>query len=144
MNTPAPNAAELKVLRKQLGRFSRLDIAPLLTADEAAAIREVLLRFNELSDYQTLGVCADDLATAKAAIAAYVAALSRPIQLELEPRQGPVYLKFNTLNGAWYLDDYAGSSRGVLVSFHASEPDVDAINGTYGPLPLDLFDLVGF
>ena len=41
--------------------------------------------------------------------------------------------------GAWYLDDYVGTARGVLISFHASEPEVDVINGTYGPFPFDLF-----
>ena len=40
----------------------------------------------------------------------------------------------------WYLDDYVGPNRGVLVSFHASEPEYDLVNGTYGPFPLDLFD----
>ena len=55
-------------------------------------------------------------------------------------RPGAVYLKFNTLKGAWYLDDYVGPNRGVLISFHASEPDYDLVNGTYGPFPLDLFD----
>lgn len=70
---------------------------------------------------------------------AYVGQLSRPIRLDLPHRDGAVYIKFNTLKGAWYLDDYPGPSRGVLVSFHTSEPELDLINGTYGPLPLDLF-----
>ena len=135
-----PTTADLTAIRKQLTRFSCLETPPTLSAIEAAEIREALLLFNTLSDYQTLGVCADDLPKAKAAVEAYVAALSRPLQLNLDSRQGAVYLKFNTLNGAWYLDDYPGSSRGVLVSFHASEVEVDIVNGTYGPFPLNLFD----
>ena len=133
------NPADLKAIRKQLARFSCLQVFPPLADTEASEVREALLLFNELSDYQTLGICADDLPTAKAAVEAYVAALSQPIHLELEPREGPVYIKFNTLQGAWYLDDYPGPSRGVLVSFHASEPEADVVNGTYGPFPLDLF-----
>ncbi|MEM9006762.1 MAG: DUF1824 family protein [Cyanobacteria bacterium P01_F01_bin.86] len=135
-----PGIVDLPAIRKQLARFSCLETPPTLAATEASEVREALLLFNELSDYQTLGVCADNLPLAQAAIAAYVAALSRPVNLDLENRQGPVYLKFNTLNGAWYLDDYPGASRGVLVSFHASDPEVDIINGTYGPFPLSLFD----
>ncbi|MEO1295427.1 MAG: DUF1824 family protein [Cyanobacteria bacterium J06636_16] len=130
----------MKAIRKRLARFSCLELPPALSAAEGAEVREALLLFNELSDYQTLGICADNLAVAQIATERYVTALSRPIKLELEAREGPVYIKFNTLNGSWYLDNYAGSSRGVLVSFHASEPEVDTVNGTYGPLPFNLFD----
>jgi hypothetical protein len=131
---------DYSAMRKQLARFSCLETPPTLSAAEAAEIRQALLQFSEAADYETLGVCADTLAAGKAAIEAYVTVLSQPIQLNLDDRTGPVYIKFNTLKGAWYLDDYSGPSRGVLVSFHASEPAVDAVNGTYGPFPLDLFD----
>jgi len=139
MTSAHPDIPDLKALRRQLARFSQLDVAPVLTDAERHEVRSVLLYFNDKSDYQTLGVCADTLAAGKAAIEAYVAALSRPIQLDLDERAGAVYIKFNTQNGAWYLDDYPGSSRGVLVSFHASEPEVEPVNGTYGPFPLTLF-----
>lgn len=127
-------------MRKQLARFSCLDTPPDLSADERAEIRRVLLLFSEAADYETLGVCADTLAAGQAAVERYVEALSRPISLNLDARSGPVYIKFNTLKGAWYLDDYPGTSRGVLISYHASEAAVDEVNGTYGPFPLDLFD----
>ena len=130
---------DYRALKKQLAQFSRLETPPVLSDAESADVRAALKRFNKVADYETLGVCADTLATGQAAIEAYVAALSRPIQLDLDPRSGPVYLKFNTLKGAWYLDDYVGTARGVLISFHASEPEVDVINGTYGPFPFDLF-----
>lgn len=130
---------ELRFLRKQLAQFSRLEIAPPLGPDEASHVRRALLIFNDWSDYQTLGVCADDLSTAQSTVTAYVAALGCPVTLNLEPCTGPVYLKFNTLNKVWYLEDYSGRSRGVLISFHASEPEFDEVNGTYGPFPLDLF-----
>ena len=140
MTAPDPNLLDYRALRKQLARFSCLEAPPSLSAAEKADIRAALQSFNEASDYQTLGICADTLATGQAALESYVAALSRPIQLQLDDRAGPVYLKFNTLKGAWYLDDYSGTSRGVLVSFHASEPEVDIVNGTYGPFPFDLFE----
>jgi len=140
MNPTDSDAIDYQALRRQLARFSCLDTPPSLAETEKAEIREVLQAFSEAADYETLGVCADTLAIAQTAMEAYVGALSRPVQLSLDDRNGPVYLKFNTLKGAWYLDDYAGTSRGVLVSFHASEPEVDAVNGTYGPLPFDLFE----
>lgn len=140
MTTSHLSSADISTVRKQLARFSCLEVAPTLTDEERQAVRAALLLFNDLSEYQTLGICADNLSTAKTATEAYVTALSRPIQLDLEPRNGPVFLKFNTLKGAWYLDDYPGTSRGVLVSFHTTEPAMDAVNGTYGPFPLNLFD----
>ncbi|MGD1927384.1 MAG: DUF1824 family protein [Leptolyngbyaceae cyanobacterium] len=133
------SAIDYRALKKQLAQFSRLETPPVLSDAESVDVRTALKHFNAAADYETLGVCADTLAVGQAAIEAYVAALSRPIQLDLDPRSGPVYLKFNTLKGAWYLDDYVGTARGVLISFHASEPEVDVINGTYGPFPFDLF-----
>ncbi|WP_204140097.1 DUF1824 family protein [Halomicronema sp. CCY15110] len=135
------NPIDYQALRKRLAQFSCLETPPDLSETEKVAIRDALRAFNEAADYETLGVCADTLAIAQMALESYVAVLSRPVQLELEARSGPVFLKFNTLKGAWYLDGYTGASRGVLVSFHASEPEVDLINGTYGPFPFDLFEL---
>ncbi|NEQ46401.1 MAG: DUF1824 family protein [Leptolyngbya sp. SIOISBB] len=141
MTVTDSNSIDYKALRKRLAPFSCLETPPELPDADKVAIREALQTFSEAADYETLGVCADTLAIAQTALEAYVAVLSRPIQLQLEDRSGPVYLKFNTLKGAWYLDGYTGASRGVLVSFHVSEPEVDLVNGTYGPFPFDLFNL---
>ena len=138
MSSDESSTANILATRKQLARFSCLEIAPTLSAEELADIRKSLLLFNQLSDYQTLGVCAETLAQGKAAMQNYLAALGAPANLDLPAKAGPVYIKFNTLKGAWYLDDYSGPSRGVLVSYHAS--DAKEVNGTYGPFPLDLFD----
>jgi hypothetical protein len=130
----------LKAHRKALAPFSCDQVPRSLSEDEQASVRETLRLFNELSDYQTLGICADDLPSAVQALKTYATALGCPeLNLDLGERTGPVYLKFNTLKGAWYLDDYSGPSRGVLVSYHASEPEADPVNGTYGPFSLDLF-----
>lgn len=128
---------DLERLRQQLNRYSCLAVPPPLAAEAAAEVRAALLVLNELSDYQTLGVCAETLAVGKAAADAYITALGTPVSLDLPEREGPVYIKFNTLRGAWYLDSYGGGSRGVLITFHSGE--VEAVNGTYGPFPLDLF-----
>ncbi len=140
MVAPVPDIVDITARCQALNRFSRLRVAPSLSPEEQIEIRETLLRFNGLSEYQTLGICADDLATAKTALETYAVALGcPPITLELGERSGAVYLKFNTLKGAWYLDDYSEVSRGVLVSYHGADPEADVINGTYGPFPFDLF-----
>ncbi len=141
MKATDSSSIDYKALRRRLGQFSCLETPPVLSETEKASIRDALQTFSKAADYETLGVCADTLAIAQTALESYVEALSRPVQLSLEARNGPVYLKFNTLKGAWYLDGYVGASRGVLVSFHASEPEVDLVNGTYGPFPFDLFEL---
>ena len=135
-----PSPANIKKVRQQLAQFSCLVTPPQMSAAQKRSLIDALLWFSDLADYETLGICTDTLAQSKAAAEAYVARLSRPIDLDLPERTGAVYLKFNTLKGAWYLDDYVGPNRGVLVSFHASDPDYDLVNGTYGPFPLDLFD----
>ena len=132
-------AAKLKAVRKALVRLSLGDRPTALTDAQAQAVREALLWLNDMSEYQTLGICADTLAEAEAALKGYVAAISQPIQLDLPGREGAVFLKFNTLKNAWYLDDYTGASRGVLVTYHTSEPELNEVNGTYGPFSLDLF-----
>ncbi len=135
-----PTPENIKKVRHQLAQFSRLVTPPQLSQDQKQELIDALLWFSDLADYETLGICTDTLAAGQAATEAYVEKLARPITLNLPPRDGAVYLKFNTLKGAWYLDDYSGPNRGVLVSFHSSEQEYDLVNGTYGPFPLDLFD----
>ncbi|MEL6231293.1 MAG: DUF1824 family protein [Cyanobacteria bacterium J06627_3] len=135
-----PTPVNIKKVRQQLAQFSNLAVPPQLSKAQKQELIEALLWFSELADYETLGICTNTLAAGKAATEAYVGQLCRAINLDLPEREGAVYLKFNTLKGAWYLDDYVGPNRGVLVSFHASEPEYDLVNGTYGPFPLDLFD----
>lgn len=140
MLTLKPTPENIKKVRQQLAQFSCLAVPPQLSNQQKQELVKALLWFSDMADYETLGICTDTLSAGKAATEAYVAKLARPISLDLPPRDGAVYLKFNTLKGAWYLDDYVGPNRGVLVSFHASVPDYDLVNGTYGPFPLDLFD----
>lgn len=137
--SPESLAVTLKAVRQQLIEISLVHVPADLSAAQRQSVRSALLWLNELSEYQTLGICADSLAEAEAALKRYVAALSQPIQVDMADREGAVFLKFNTLKNAWYLDDYSGDSRGVLVTYHTSEPELEAVNGTYGPFPLDLF-----
>ena len=137
--SPAEITEKLKSIRKLLIQISLVHTPAELSNEQKQTVREQLLWLNEQSEYQTLGICASTLTEAEAALKAYVSALSQPIQVDIPQQDGPVFLKFNTLKNAWYVDGYTGTSRGVLVTYHTSEPDLDNVNGTYGPFPLDLF-----
>lgn len=130
---------KLSAVRKALTALSLLHTPAELPAQQRQDLRTALLWLNEISEYQTLGICADNLEAAKAALKDYVAALSQPIEVDIAERTGGVFLKFNTLKNAWYLDSYSGDSRGVLVTYHSTDPELDEVNATYGPFPLDLF-----
>jgi hypothetical protein len=133
-------AAKLRAVRQQLVAVGLSHKPADLSDGQKQSVREALLWLNDMSEYQTLGICAGDLAAAEQALMGYVAALSQPIKVDIPERAGAVFLKFNTLKNAWYLDGYSGDSRGVLVTYHTSEAELDDVNGTYGPFPLDLFD----
>jgi hypothetical protein len=139
MTTPSPTATDIAAARQRLSQFSCLTLPPTLSATEAEQVRTDIRHFNEWSDYQTLGLCAATLAEGQQALEAFLVALGITVSLDLPSREGAVYLKFNTLKGAWYLDDYSGPSRGVLITFHTSEPELTEVSGTYGPFPFDLF-----
>ncbi|NEQ27650.1 MAG: DUF1824 family protein, partial [Microcoleus sp. SIO2G3] len=91
----------------------------------------------EASDHQLLGICADAIDSAKQALAAYTQALGYAPMGTLPDLSGAVYVKFNGRSGGCYAEPYGGTSRGVLVSCHSA--DADGVNGTFGPLPIDLF-----
>jgi Domain of unknown function (DUF1824) len=134
-----PAAAEIAAIRQRLSQFSCLITPPALSEADAAQVRADLSDFNDWSDYQTLGICAETLAEGQQALESFLKALGVSVSLDLPAREGAVYLKFNTLKGAWYLDDYSGPSRGVLITFHTSDPEVTELSGTYGPFPFGLF-----
>lgn len=139
MTMPSPTTTEITGTRQRLNQFSSLITPPVLGDTEAAQVRADIRNFNEWSDYQTLGICASTLAEGQRSLESFLAALGISVNLDLPSREGAVYLKFNTLKGAWYLDDYSGPSRGVLITFHTSEPEMAELAGTYGPFPFDLY-----
>ena len=137
----AESAIQLKEIRKYLIEMSLVHTPTELSNEQRQTVKKHLLWLNEQSDYQTLGICADTLNEAETALKGYIAAMSQPIQVDIAPREGAVFLKFNTLKNARNLDSYTGDSRGGLLTYDTSEPELDDVNGTYGPFPLDLFDL---
>lgn len=84
-----------------------------------------------------LGICADSIEQGRAALVSYAAALGYQPSLELEPIEGPIYIKFNSRAMSCYASPYEGEHRGVLVSCQSA--DEDGVNEMYGHLPIDLF-----
>jgi hypothetical protein len=90
------------------------------------------------SDYQILGICADNFAEAIVSLQQYSQALSLPLaDIDVSPTPGVTYLKFNAKNGNLYAEAYLGNHRGVLISCQSFSET--GLNGTFGHLPLDLF-----
>jgi hypothetical protein len=106
---------------------------------EKEELKHSILLVSNVSDYQNLGICADTLELGFNALASYLVALGYDHQLSLpqESSNKPVYIKFNTQKLNYYLDEYEGDYRGVLISYQGDDWDV---MGTYGYFPLDLFD----
>lgn len=106
---------------------------------EKQALRQAITFVCQESEAENLGICADDLATAVDALKQYLRALGYPAPVPLfplPPLVGPVYVKFNAQKSIPHLHTYDGPYRGVLI---ACQSETEAINGTYGYFPLDLF-----
>jgi len=102
VNSPfPPQTGEFTVdtAKKLLARFVCADVVPVLSMAEKEATRAAVLFLVGLSDYQTLGICADTVEQGRRGMEAYVTAFVRPITLDLPPTEGPIYLKFNTQKG---------------------------------------------
>lgn len=129
-------AAALKLLKL----FSCTETKSVESDAEKAQLQEALLAIVNLSEHQNLGICADNPAQAIDALASYLQALGYKMpgdRVDIPTHENPVYLKFNSQKMSYYLDEYTGKYRGVLVSCQSSESE--ELNGTYGHLPLDLF-----
>lgn len=137
MSTQNPTHLTAEEAQKILKPFSCTDIKSAGSPEERAAIREALLLLAGLSDYQILGICADTAEGGLLALKTYAAGLGWEPPLEIANVGGAVYIKFNPKTGLCYMDSYAGTHRGVLVSCQSSREG--GINEMYGHLPLDLF-----
>ncbi len=124
-----------------LKQFVCFEGTPQLDAATKAQVREALLLLTGLSDFQTIGICADSMPAAVVALNHCLAALGHALQAELSVLPaiaGPVYVKCNTRSLGYYGDRYAGDYRGILVSCQSDY--TDGVCGTYGHFPLDLFE----
>ncbi len=128
---------DLETAHRILKQFSTLKPGFKEPVDRDS-IQQALLLAASQSDYQMLGVCADSLEQGLQALKGYAKALSYSPDLDLEPVEGSVYIKFNPNSAKCYASSYDGEHRGVLVSCQSAD-DTD-VNEMYGHLPLDLFD----
>lgn len=137
----AQNLAPLTVQEAQqrLKPFNCIEGKSINSDTETALIRQALLLVAEHSDYQILGICADTAEQGLSALTSYAEALGYELDLDIEPIEGPVYIKFNPKSRLCYLDSYTGTHRGVLVSCQSAYEG--GVNDMYGHLPLDLFEV---
>ena len=154
-NAPAPSdsmaPAEPQSTPEAPGDLTLADLASLRTAPALAAHQRPAL-LAELKtklaacDWFTIGVMAPSAASALAALRACEGSLGWPaLEVYAQDQQaesvvGPVFLKGNQHSGQFLLRAEAGLGEGILISGHLKgEPD-PALEGTWGPLPLDLFN----
>lgn len=102
-------------------------------------LQQAIIVIAELSDYQNLGICADNLEEGWQALNSYLSILGYPSQLQptnLEP-DSAIYIKFNTQKLTHYFDIYEGKDRGVLIAYQGE--DLEAMR-TYGYFPLNILE----
>lgn len=131
---------ELQEARKILDQYSCLEPKAADTPEKKEQLQTALKAIAQESEWENLGICADNTQQALEALKTYLTALGYDINRinfdQTEQQDKPVYIKFNTRQMGYYQDNYTGESRGVLVSCQAED---DVVAGTYGHLPLDLF-----
>lgn len=111
------------------------------TSEEKRQLQEALRLIVSLSEAQNLGICADNVQEAVKSLNSYLRAFGNDFEVKIEDKKeidNGVYLKFSTEKKNYYLESYIGNYRGVLVTIFSSSNE--AIVGTYGHFPLDLFD----
>ncbi|MFB2834721.1 DUF1824 family protein [Floridanema evergladense] len=141
MNEQNPTDLTVERSQKILKEYSCTDIKVVESESEKALLRQALKLIVDLADYLNFGICAQTTEQGFMALQAYLSGLGYNVLLETQEFTqitGSVYIKFNTNKQSYYLDSYTGNYRGVLVSCQSSARE--DISGTYGHLPLDLFD----
>ena len=125
----------LKILRE----YSCTQIKTPSSQAEQEQLQQAVILITSLSEWENLGVCADNAKVGFAALASYLKALGYEADFDsasIPASEDPVYIKFSTQRMSHFLDSYSGEYRGMLISCQAED---EAIAGTYGHLPLDLF-----
>lgn len=142
LHMPQPQSDNIAIATAQrlLETFSCLEVKPIESAAEATHVQQALALLSTQADFVNLGICADTPELGLAALTSYAKAMGYSVTIapsDLSAAIAPVYIKFNGQRQTYYLDSYTGTYRGVLVSYHSLTEE--SVNGTYGYLPLDLF-----
>jgi hypothetical protein len=120
-----------------LWELSDLDIESA-TAERRSQIREALDYLTKQADYHIFGICADTTDAALCSLQSYAANFRYELpEANLSAIADGVYLKYNPRSHRYHADNYKGTYRGVLLSFHTDF--TDGYSGTHGHFPLDLF-----
>ena len=101
------------------------------------SIYEALTLVLDGSEYQLIGICAENYAEGTLALQQYLAAFGYEIEPTFTDPGQPIYIKYNSKSEGCYSKPYDGDHRGVIISCQSSYED--DVNETFGHLPLDLF-----
>ncbi len=126
----------LKILKD----YSCLQIKIVDFEADKHKLRQAIQLVSELCDSENIGICADNFQQGFKTLKSYLKALGFPNDLDIPntvPKSHSVYIKFNTETMSYYVDNYTGSYRGVLIS---CQSDDHKLVGTYGHFPLNLFE----
>lgn len=108
------------------------------TPERRSQICEALDFLTKQADYHIFGICADSTQEALQTLQNYAAHFRYDLpEADLLAIAEGVYLKYNPRSRRYYSDNYKGTYRGVLLSFHTDF--TDGYSGTHGHFPLDLF-----
>ena len=142
------STAEVRAAIELLQRFTVIDTA--LDASTLASsveklpaelsqesIYEALTLVLDGSEYQLIGICAENYAEGALALQQYLAAFGYEVTPTFRDPGQPIYIKYNSKTEACYSKPYDGDHRGVIVSCQSSYDE--EVNETFGHLPLDLF-----
>lgn len=139
MSISQPTDSKIDEALKLLKLYSQAQIKNIEPQVEEEQLRQAILLITSLSESENLGVCASDAQQGFTALKSYLPALGYQNALgndTLPNDKEPVYIKFNTSKMSYYVKEYTGQYRGVLI---ACQSEDDKIVGTYGHFPLDLF-----
>jgi hypothetical protein len=121
--------------------LDRLRDLTTATPEQREIILAALAVLMAATDYQLIGICADDRSSGLVAVHSYAAHFGYEIEPQLVAAlpeiKGAVYLKFNPRSNRLHLDTYQGDYRGGLVSFQSDL--AEGYSGTHGHFPIDLF-----
>ena len=126
---------------KLLKEYSDIEIKNIISDEEKQDLKDALLFIANLSDAQNLGICGSNKTEAFNSLKIYLKALGYDYDIPIESssyENTGIYIKFSTERMSYTTDQYLGEYRGVLVTIFADHNE--KIEGTYGYLPLNLFD----
>ncbi|MBD2189686.1 DUF1824 family protein [Pseudanabaena mucicola] len=120
-----------------LWELSDLD-SDTATSDRRSQICEALDYLTKQADYHIFGICAETTQDAMQALQNYTVHFRYELPaVDLPDIADGIYLKYNPRSRRYHCDNYQGTYRGVLISFHTDF--TDGYSGTQGHFPLDLF-----